>query len=267
MNERELVISIAMQEEGYLEKKSNKDLDDKTKNAGKNNYTKYARDMDALGDFYNGKKQGFPWCDVFVDCMFVYAFGEDRARELLCQPKKSLGAGVGYSAKYYKKHNQFFSKPKAGDQIFFKNYSHTGLVYKVDTTYVYTVEGNTSSAAGVVNNGGCVRLKKYKIKGSKIEGYGRPNYKEQEQPKHTYQGEFPKLPKRGYFKKVDKSKEVLKLQAFLNWAVDGVALTLDGSYGPATFNRVKQFEKLINAPKKNGLFGKYDLSKAKTFEK
>ena len=33
MNELELVISLAMSEEGYLEKKSNKDLDDKVKNA------------------------------------------------------------------------------------------------------------------------------------------------------------------------------------------------------------------------------------------
>lgn len=266
MNELEVVISLAMSEEGYLEKKSNKDLDDKVKNAGSNNYTKYARDLDKLGDFYNGKKQGYPWCDVFVDWLFVKCFGEDRARELLCQPKKSLGAGVGYSAKYYKQHNQFYTKPKVGDQIFFKDYSHTGIVYKVDSTYVYTIEGNTSSAAGVVNNGGCVRMKKYKIKGSNIEGYGRPKYKSSEQPKHTYQGEFPTLPKRGYFKKGDKGKEVIKVQALLNWACDGVALTLDGSYGPASFSKAKVFEKLVGN-KANGLFGKNDLAKAKTFEK
>lgn len=266
MNELELVISLAMNEEGYLEKKSNKDLDDKVKNAGSNNYTKYARDLDALGDFYNGKKQGYPWCDVFVDWLFVKLFGEDRARELLCQPKKSLGAGVGYSAKYYKQHNQFYKTPRVGDQIFFKNYSHTGIVYKVDATYVYTIEGNTSSAAGVVSNGGCVRMKKYKIKGSNIEGYGRPNYKSSEQPKHTYPGEFPKLPARGYFKKGDKSKEVGKLQLLLNWAVDGIPLDVDCSEGPKTFSRIKEFERLVGN-KANGLFGKNDLAKAKAYTK
>ena len=159
MNEIEKVIGIARAEEGYLEKKSNSQLDDKTANAGANNYTKYARDLDNISGFYNGKKQGFPWCDVFVDWCFVQAFGVDRAKELLCQPSKSLGAGVGYSANYYKNKGQYHtSKPKAGDQIFFKNFSHTGLVYKVDSTYVYTVEGNTSSTSGVVANGGFVNL-------------------------------------------------------------------------------------------------------------
>ena len=36
------VIAIAQKEVGYLEKKSNKDLESKTANAGKNNYTKYS---------------------------------------------------------------------------------------------------------------------------------------------------------------------------------------------------------------------------------
>ena len=182
MNERDKVISIALAEEGYLEKKSNRYLDDKVANAGSNNYTKYARDLDKLPNFYNGKKQGYAWCDVFVDWCFVQAFGEERAKELLCQPSKSCGAGVGYSADYYKSKGQFHtSKPQAGDQIFFKNSkgerTHTGLVYQVDGTYVYTIEGNTSAASGVVANGGAVACKKYKLNYSLIYGYGRPKYK------------------------------------------------------------------------------------------
>ena len=39
------VLSIARQEIGYLEKRSNSQLDSKTANAGSNNYTKYARDL------------------------------------------------------------------------------------------------------------------------------------------------------------------------------------------------------------------------------
>ncbi|MCH1978243.1 hypothetical protein MCG44_00545 [Lawsonibacter sp. OA9] len=38
------LISVASAEVGYLEKKSNSQLDSKTANAGSNNYTKYARD-------------------------------------------------------------------------------------------------------------------------------------------------------------------------------------------------------------------------------
>lgn len=57
--DKQKVINIALAEEGYLEKKSNKDLDDKTANAGSANYTKFARDMDAIPGFYNGKSR--PW--------------------------------------------------------------------------------------------------------------------------------------------------------------------------------------------------------------
>lgn len=187
MSEITKLIEIAKAEEGYLEKKSNKDLDSKTANAGSNNYTKYARDLDNLGDFYNGKKNGYAWCDVFVDWCFVKAFGRARAQELLCQPNKSTGAGVGYSRNYYKNKGQYYtSEPKVGDQIFFKNASggiqHTGLVIGVTDSVVYTIEGNTSSASGVVANGGCVRCKSYGKLYKYIDGYGRPKYKEEPQP-------------------------------------------------------------------------------------
>lgn len=174
------VIEIAKAEIGYLEKGTNQRLDNKTENQGKNNYTKYARDMDNIKDFYNGKKQGYPWCDCFVDWCFVKAYGVDNAKKLLCQPNKSLGAGCQYSMNYYKNKGQLKTSPKIGDQIFFKNSSgeiaHTGLVYNVDKTYVYTIEGNTSSSSGVVANGGGVFEKKYKLNYNRIAGYGRPNY-------------------------------------------------------------------------------------------
>ena len=178
------LIEIAIAEEGYLEKKSNSDLDDKTANAGKNNYTKYARDIDKVKDFYNGRKQSFSWCDVFVDWCFVQTFGVERAQELLCQPDKSTGAGVSFSKGFYERKKQYYkTNPKVGDQIFFKRYGkicHTGLVYKVDKTKVYTVEGNTSNLKRVVSNGGSVELKSYNLNSSSIDGYGRPNYSEAE---------------------------------------------------------------------------------------
>ncbi len=179
----EKLINIAKAEVGYLEKKTNSQLDSKTANAGKNNYTKYARDLDNIKGFYNGKKNGYAWCDVFVDWCFVQAFGVDKAKELLLQPNKSLGAGCKYSMGYYKDAKQFHTTPKVGDQIFFKSstgsIAHTGLVVKVDKTYVYTIEGNTSSDEGVVSNGGSVNDKKYKLTYNRIAGYGRPNYGEE----------------------------------------------------------------------------------------
>lgn len=175
------VIEIALNEVGYLEKKSNSQLDSKTANAGSGNFTKYARDLDAITGFYNGKKQGYPWCDVFVDYCFVKAFGVEAAKALLNQPNKSCGAGCGYSASYFKAKGQFFkSQPQPGDQIFFLDSAgdvcHTGLVYKVDNLFVYTVEGNTSSQNGVIANGGGVFKKSYSLGYSRIYGYGRPAY-------------------------------------------------------------------------------------------
>ena len=106
MNEITKLINVAKAEVGYLEKKDNKSLDSKTANAGKGNFTKYARDLDNISGFYNGKKNGYAWCDVFVDWCFVKSFGVDRAKELLLQPNKSLGAGCTYSARYYKNKKQ-----------------------------------------------------------------------------------------------------------------------------------------------------------------
>lgn len=190
MSEINKLIEVAKAEVGYLEKKSNEDLDSKTANVGKNNYTKYARDLDKIVDFYNGKKNGYAWCDVFVDWCFVKAFGEKRAKELLLQPNKSLGAGCKYSMGYYEKAKQLYDTPKVGDQIFFKNSKggiiHTGIVYKVDKTYVYTYEGNTSGAASVVSDGGSVNAKKYKLSNSSIAGYGRPKYKEKKEVEIKY---------------------------------------------------------------------------------
>lgn len=173
------VLTIALAEVGYLEKASNSQLDDKTANAGYGNYTKYARDLDKIAGFYNGKKNGYAWCDIFVDWCFVQAYGVAAAKSLLCQPDNSAGAGCTYSMGYYRQRGQFHSTPKAGDQIFFGSGSestHTGIVYKVDSSYVYTVEGNTSSSSGVVANGGAVCKKSYSLKYAMILGYGRPNY-------------------------------------------------------------------------------------------
>lgn len=176
------VIAIAKAEIGYLEKKSDSQLDDKTANAGSGNFTKYARDLDALG-FYNGKKQGVAWCDVFNDWCFYKAYGFENMQKMTFQTKgkSNSGAGCKYSRNYYKSKGRLFDKPLPGDQIFFYDsaldgIAHTGLVVKVDKTYVYTVEGNTSSASGVVANGGCVRDKKYKLNFNRIAGYGRPDY-------------------------------------------------------------------------------------------
>ena len=203
MSELNKVLAFAEAELGYVEKKSNSQLDSKTANAGNNNYTKYARDLDAISGFFNGKKNGYAWCSVFVSWCFVQAFGVTRAKELLCQPaSNSLAASCKYASNYFNKKGQYFTTPKVGDQIFFKtsltgSMCHTGLVYKVDDTYVYTIEGNTTDSEKVVSNGGCVVRKKYKLTHKQIAGYGRPNYKNEVKPKETEEFEMAKTYKNG----------------------------------------------------------------------
>ena len=177
------VIEIALAEVGYLEKsetafeKNSNVLDSKEDGAGSDNYTKYGREMHekfprAIPKFPT------PWCDCFTDWCFYKAYGEEDAKALLAG---KFCASTIESARLYKNNNAWYtSNPQRGDQIFFKDSSgkicHTGLVIKVENGYVYTIEGNTSSAEGMVENGGCVRQKKYSLVYDKIAGYGRPGY-------------------------------------------------------------------------------------------
>lgn len=178
------LIAAARAELGYLEKRSNSQLYDNTANAGSNNYNKYADFIDKnYPNFYNGQKNGFAWCDVFVDSLYIKTFGYDMALKLLCAPEKSSGAGCIYSANYYKAKGQFIKRgqgqPKVGDQIFFGSSgseTHTGIVAAVNDTTVFTIEGNTSPSSGVIANGGGVYEKQYAINYYYISGYGRPDY-------------------------------------------------------------------------------------------
>lgn len=182
MTPAERVVAKATVEIGYVEKASCYALYDKTANAGSGNWTKYANDLDEIGTIYNGRKNGYAWCDMFVDWCFITTFGVELGMKLLCQPYGGAGAGCTYSMSYYKNKGQFHkTNPRPGDQIFFTNdggktSNHTGLVVKVSGGKVYTIEGNTSSAPGVVDNGGCVRDKSYSLTYSKIAGYGRPDW-------------------------------------------------------------------------------------------
>lgn len=268
------VIEIALGEVGYLEKKSNKDLDSKTANAGSNNYTKYGRDMHALYPSI----MDFPayWCDAFVDWCFHKAYGVANAKALLGGDFNDYTVS---SAQLYKNKGAYYkSNPKLGDQIFFRNSSricHTGIVYDVDSKYVYTVEGNTSGASGVVSNGGGVAKKKYLLTNSSIDGYGRPKYDEETTEsggKKTYSGTFPVLPPRGYYKLGDGYKtltnyttQINRVQYFLNWCI-GANLKVDGDYGPSTMVAVKNYQKEYGLTV-DGEFGKESLVKAKTVKK
>lgn len=179
------LIETARAEVGYLEKKSNKNLDDKTANAGSANYTKYGRDLRAWLGKITGDTFGvaYAWCGQFVAWVFITAFGLDAA-------KKLLGGWSAYTpvmAQYFEDMGRLSQTPCVGAVVFFYHPSkasssrphgiyHTGLVIDVGDDYIKTIEGNTSSQNGVVENGGCVAIKTYDRRYSKIYGYGVPKF-------------------------------------------------------------------------------------------
>ena len=163
-SELEKVIEVAKGEIDYLEKRSNSQLDDKTANAGYNNYTKYWRDV-------KPEWNGSYWCACFITWVFQTALGKERAKELLKHyPYVYCPTLAGLFTKY--------STPQVGDiVIFWKGgaYAHTGLVIAVSGNTFVTIEGNTSGASSVVPNGGGVCQKTYNLKDVNAK-FCRPAY-------------------------------------------------------------------------------------------
>ena len=179
---------------------------------------KYAEYLDGVKDFYNGPKNFYDWCDVFVDFLFAKTFGPEIGRQMVRQPKRSCGAGVGFSADYYKDAGAFRQFPEVGSQIFFGTY-HTGIVVKVEGDQVTTVEGNTGGG------GGMVQKKVYNRHLPAIAGYGIPNWKLAEGIKNDTKDEK----KDNYQSKIEKLCNELNKKAYD---------TIQGKYGNGA-NRLK----------------------------
>lgn len=242
----EKVILIAKNEEGYLEKKSNSQLDSKTANAGSANYTKYWRDIEP-------SYQGQPWCAAFVSWCFMKAFGQEKAKKLLKHWPYVYCPTLG---------NLFTrnANPKIGDiVIFYHNgtFTHTGIVTAVIGDRFYTIEGNTSGVSGIIANGGGVCAKSYlnsQMPGTK---FCTPDYsivsdasapaKPENTSSNTIQtGEEymfePKTVKAG-----DKNTSVLLLQEILKSrgfkGKNKKDLELDWEAGDNTIYALKQYQK------------------------
>lgn len=172
----------------YLEKRSAAYLDDFQRNAGYNNYTKFARDVNSWGQ---PGCQGQPWCAVYQFWKLTKALGLKTALQI-------MGGGF-YNCRNVTRHAQsketWKKAPKKGALIIFRNGSHIGSVNKYDTQYVYTNEGNTSSTPGVVVNGGSCCNKKYKLNAPVIDGYVWIDYGTEEQTSTDTAVKLNKTPK------------------------------------------------------------------------
>lgn len=247
------VIKVAQDEVGYLEKKSNAQLDSKTANAGYNNYTKYWRDI-------KPSYQTEPWCAIFISWIFMKAFGLAMAKKLL----KHWPYVYCPAMKDYFKLN---ANPKVGDIVIFYRsgeFKHTGLVTKVQGDRFWTIEGNTSGASGIVANGGGVCAKSYynsKLPGTK---FCTPNYSLVTSilSGHSSSSTSTTTPTntKNYLTVGDKGDAVKTLQTKLNKV--GYKLTVDGIYGDNTLKAVKSFQtKYKKELEVDGVAGKNTITK------
>lgn len=246
------VIKIATNEIGYLEKKTNSQLDSKTANAGYNNYTKYWRDVYPA-------YQTQPWCACFVSWVFMKVFGLETAKKLLKHWPYVYCPTLG----------DLFTKnanPKVGDiVIFYRNgtFAHTGLVTKVQGDKFWTIEGNTSGASGIVANGGGVCEKSYynsQLPGTK---FCTPNYSIVTKILSNSTSNSTSTPssssvKKNYLTVGDKGSDVKSLQTKLNTV--GYEIEVDGVYGSATKSAVMSFQKKYNLSI-DGIAGKNTITK------
>lgn len=223
------VINIALAEVGYLEKATNANLDDKTANAGSNNYTKYWRDIYPA-------YQGQPWCACFVTWVFVIAFGKAMAQKLLKH----------YPYVYCPTMADLFTlnaNPKVGDIVIFKHngvFTHTGIVIKVSGDQFWTVEGNTSGGSTIIANGGGVCKKTYfnsNLPGTK---FITPDYSKVQEIKNEG-NDTPSISVSSILKMGSNGSAVKTLQKNLNTLIKA-KLTVDGEFGTATYNAVIKFQ-------------------------
>jgi hypothetical protein len=152
------VIEVALTEVGYVEEPEN--------------ITKF-------GKFT--KADGLPWCGSFVNWCF-----NEAGVKLPSMVSTAMGAHKLKEVSRF--HND---KALLGDLAFMDfphdgidRISHIGIVVKVGTNTVLTIEGNTSGG-GDQRNGGMVMIKRRTI-GKEIVGFGRPKFV-------AYAGPYPEV--------------------------------------------------------------------------
>lgn len=166
------LIKLGKEQVGYLEKKSNDNLDTHTANAGYGNYTKFSRDINNVGLM---GCQAQAWCISFQFWLDLKTFGRDKALGFWNMTEKTY---CGYHC--FSTYNVFNvsgkvgKTPKLGALVIF-TYSHAGRVIDIYTKngvqYIDCLEGNTSDTTIDERNGGCVAIKTRRADSSVIKGY------------------------------------------------------------------------------------------------
>ena len=224
------------------------------KNIGSNNYT-YAG--------YICGTQAQPWCAAQVSTAIWKACGKDKtkAKEVMlgvwpyvsCNQLWDFANNDEAYWSYYQrwtlgKGDRVNYTPHVGDIIIFTDNgitrSHTGMVYAVDDTYVYTIEGNSANMC---------RKRSYLLASSYIYGYVRPRYAEGTEDSTTIIEQYGKKvfdsPELHLLTKGCAGPEVKTVQRILRGADitadDNKEIEIDGEFGEETEQAIKKAQKLF----------------------
>ncbi len=186
------LIAVALSQLGYTEGNENGAFGGGEN--GSDNFTEYNYNMGSFGSGYGGRD--YPWCASFVSFCLLQSGTHNQTkisdwcrknegdanyiwREVSCNRWAKQLRTCGYFRNSARFGGDYIPIP--GDLIYFtedgKLESHIGIVLFSDGEYVYTVEGNTSSASGLEANGGGVYVKSYSLSSAYIRGYGVLPYK------------------------------------------------------------------------------------------
>lgn len=217
-----------------------------------------------------------PWCAMFVGA--VAEETDNVLKDGIGVPvDNSCGTGPHSLIEKAKKAGIWVEKdsyvPRNGDVIIYDwgddgnppedvtGHDHTGIVSSVGASSFIVIEGNKKQAVGT---------RTVNINGRYIRGFVTPRFADEVNPSvpSHYTGEFPTLPPRGYFKKGDKGKEVVKMQKVLLWISEGCLpkYGADGEVGNETINAVKVCQSILGCTT-DGLYGKTTQAKAKAYTK
>ena len=211
------------------------------KNKGSGNYT-FAGQLCGV--------QGQPWCAAQVSTAIYDGCGMNKndAKEVMWGLWPYVNCAQLWDiAPQNMRGRRGYWNPKPGDVIIFTDNGtsrdHTGMVYAVDNTYVYTYEGNSSNMC---------RKRSYLLTSSYIYGYVRPNYREAALP--TIAGELYgaivcRDPELHLLSKGCAGPEVKTLQRILysKGITDdaGAYVSVDGDFGKKTEQAAKKLQKLL----------------------
>ena len=229
---------------GYYEKAS-------ASYAGTRDKTAFEKNKGSANYTYAGKLCGCnpgAWCAMQVSTAIYEACGGDRSAAKAVMwgrwPHYNCGTVFDDALARGRAHYSWYGRhhkgkpggdytPAPGDVIVFtdawKTRDHTGMVYAVDSTYVYTYEGNSSNQA---------RKRSYPLTSAYIYGYARP---ETESPaRETEAGGIAGFQRwlgvadDGVYGPVTRRAAILAHQRAVNRRL-GAGIDEDGSWGPETY--------------------------------